>query len=102
MAKPRRTSVRQEFKAIRRSLSAVARAIQRLAEAAAAATGSSTARRGRKLKLSPKRRAALKLQGQYMGHLRNLVPKHKSKVKAARTTQGIRSAIALARRLAKA
>lgn len=103
MRKPRRISVRQEFKAIRRSLSSVARAIQRLAEAAAAATvpGRSTGR-GRRLKLSPKRRAALKLQGQYMGHLRNLKPKLKVRVKAARTTQGIRSAIALARRLSKA
>lgn len=103
MRKPRSISVRQEFKAIRRSLASVAHAIQRLAEAAAAATGAaSPTRRGRKLKLSRQRRAALKLQGQYMGHLRNLKPKQKTRVKAARTTKGIRAAIALARRLAKA
>jgi hypothetical protein len=100
VAKARSISVRQEFNAIRRSLSSVARSIQRLAEAAAAG-GSNAVRRARKLKLSPTRRAALKLQGQYMGHLRNLKPALKSRVKAARNTKGIRAAIALARRLAK-
>ncbi len=99
MRKARRVSVGREIKAVRRSLASIAGAIQRLAEAATAAGGGS--RRGRKLKLSAARRAALKLQGQYMGYLRNLKPTQKARVKASRAAKGIRPAIALARRLAR-
>jgi hypothetical protein len=53
----------------------------------------------RKLTITPARRAALKLQGQYMGYLRNLKPKQKSVVKALRVKKGIRPAIAMARRM---
>lgn len=56
--------------------------------------------RGRKLKLSPKRRAALKLQGRYMGHIRTLSARQKAQVKTRRATKGLRAAITLARRLA--
>jgi hypothetical protein len=99
VTKPRRISVGRELRTVRRSLASVADAIERLAVAASAAEPESP--RGRKLKLSPARRAALKLQGQYMGYLRNLAPKRKARVKSARTTKGIRAAIALARRLSK-
>jgi hypothetical protein len=58
-------------------------------------------RRGRKLRLSPARRASLKLQGQYMGYLRGLGVRQKARVKALRTAKGIRPAIALARKLAQ-
>jgi hypothetical protein len=58
------------------------------------------ARRG-SLKLSPKRRAALKLQGQYMGYIRNLKPRQKARVKALKAKKGYRPAIALAKRLAE-
>jgi hypothetical protein len=51
------------------------------------------------MRLSPARRAALKLQGQYMGYLRNLKPQQKRRVKDVRTSKGIRPAIALARKL---
>lgn len=57
--------------------------------------------RGRRLKLSPARRAALRLQGQYMGYLRALKPRQKATVKAARAARGIAIAIRLARGLAK-
>lgn len=99
MRKARRISVGREIRAVRRSLASIAGAIQRLAEAATAAGRGS--RRGRKLKLSAARRAALKLQGQYMGYLRNLKPTQKKRVKASRATKGIRPAIALARRFAR-
>ena len=57
-------------------------------------------RRG--LKLSPKRRAALKLQGQYMGHLRNLDAKDKAQVKALKEDKGFLPAIKLAKKLGQA
>ena len=58
--------------------------------------------RGRKLTLSPARRASLRLQGQYMGHLRALTAAQKAQVKTLRTKKGVRAAIKLARNLARA
>jgi hypothetical protein len=72
-----------------------------LLQAAASASPGNPSRRGRKLRLSAERRAALRLQGQYMGHLRSLKPRQKARVKALRAAKGIRPAIAFARRLAK-
>ncbi len=54
----------------------------------------------RTLSLSPRRKAALKLQGQYMGHMRQLKPRAKAKVKATKATKGYAAAIRLAKRLA--
>src|SRR5687767_10891656 len=97
-------SVGRDVQAIRKSLSSIARALARLAPALETAVGGSSmpSPRGRKLRLSPARRSALKLQGRYMGHLRSLRPKAKARVKALRATRGVRPAIALAKRLAKA
>lgn len=55
----------------------------------------------RRLRLSPQRRAALKLQGQYMGYLRGLKPRQKARVKALAASKGVRAAVSLARELAK-
>jgi hypothetical protein len=55
----------------------------------------------RKLKLSPARRAALKLQGQYMGYMRGLKPQQKARVKALAASKGVRAGVALARQLAR-
>ncbi len=102
MPKARRRSIAREVLLIRRSLTSVIRSLVRLGPALeAAAAGSRERPEGprRKLRLSPKRRAALKLQGQYMGHLRTLKPAQKARVKALRAAKGIRPAIALARRL---
>jgi hypothetical protein len=53
----------------------------------------------RKLNLSPKRRAPLKIQGPYMGHLRRLNAKQKAQVKTLKTAKGFPAAITLARKL---
>ncbi|MGE5126519.1 MAG: hypothetical protein ACM3PV_09510 [Betaproteobacteria bacterium] len=55
----------------------------------------------RRLRLSPRRRAALKLQGQYMGYLRGLKPRQKARVKALAAAKGVRAAVGLARGLAR-
>jgi hypothetical protein len=55
----------------------------------------------RTLTLSPKRRAILRLQGQYMGHLRGLPLRQKARVKALRTSKGFPAAIRLAKKLAR-
>jgi len=96
-------SVDRNVHAIRRSLQSIARSLVSLIRSVDAAKHDSKVggRRGRKLKLSPARRASLKLQGQYMGYLRGLGVRQKARVKALRTTKGIRPAIALARKLAR-
>jgi hypothetical protein len=58
-------------------------------------------RRGRKLKLPPARRSSLKLQGHYIGYLRNLKPRQKAQVKAVRSARGLPAAISIARSLAR-
>jgi len=101
--KPRGKSIGRDIRAICTGLASIARAVQRLAPLLQAATAGpeNPSRRGRLLRLSAERRAALKLQGQYMGHLRSLKPRQKARVKALRAAKGVRPAIAFARSLAK-
>ncbi len=55
----------------------------------------------RRLRISPARRAALKLQGQYMGKIHSLKPAQKARVKALRARQGLAPALRLAERLSR-
>lgn len=54
----------------------------------------------RRLKLSRARRAALRIQGQYMGYLRGLKPQQRARVKAHAAAKGVVAGLALAKRLA--
>ena len=58
---------------------------------------------GRKAKrrMSPARRAALKLHGRYLGHVRTLSKGARAKVKAIREKSGVQTAIEAARAMAK-
>jgi hypothetical protein len=101
----RRSSLIRQVGAIRRSLLSIEKALRSLSpllRAAPAAGREGSTQRARKLTLSPARRAALKLQGQYMGHVRRLKPRQKARVKALRASKGVPAAIRLAKRLAKA
>ena len=103
MPKRARKPITRHARAIRAALSAIDRALGRLvALTNGAGRGASVedGRPKRKLTLSPKRRAALKLQGQYIGYLRNLKPRQKAQVKALRLQKGTREAIAMAKRIA--
>jgi hypothetical protein len=99
------TSISRELRTIGRSLAAIGAALGMgdgpLGPLAAVAAARPERRRPQKLKLSAERRAALKLQGQYMGHIRLLKPRQKAQVRAARASHGTRAAIALAKRLSK-
>jgi hypothetical protein len=53
----------------------------------------------RTLTLSPARRRALKLQGEYMGLVRALAPRQQARVKALRAARGYPPALRLARKL---
>ena len=100
MPKNRRNRIAEQLRAVRRSLAALDRTLRRLA-----ASTQEVEQKGpgepslRKLTLSPARRAALKLQGQDMGYLRNLKPKQRARVKAARATKAVEVAIGVARRM---
>jgi hypothetical protein len=78
------------------------RGLSRLLRAAPAAGLEGSTRPLPRLNLSPARRAALKLQGRYMGYVRRLKPRQKARVKTLRASKGVQAAIRLAKRLAKA
>jgi len=98
-------SVSREIATLRRSMKAVDRSLRRLVpKLRAAGNGRANGkvdRPTRKLKLSSKRRAQLKLQGQYMGYLRALRPKHKAEVKRIRERSGVEVAIRKAKALVR-
>jgi hypothetical protein len=99
------SSVSREIVILRRSLQAMDRSLRRLApklRAAGNGRGNGKARPARKLHLSPKRRAQLKLQGQYIGYMRNLKPKQKVEVKRLRERKGMRAAIGKAKGIVEA
>lgn len=83
LPRPRRHEISAEISSVARSISALDRALTRLA---ASLNGSpvrgASPRPRRHLTLSPARRAALKLQGKYMGYVRNLKPRQKAGVNA--------------------
>ena len=105
MPTPPRSLVDREIHAIGQAFAAIGDAIVRLASAAGSSAGAGKTpaghgpRPGKKLRLSPARKAALKLQGQYMGYLRNLRPAQKAQVKKLREAKGTKAAIQLAKRL---
>jgi hypothetical protein len=61
-----------------------------------------TAARRRKITITPQRRAQLKLQGAYIGHMRMLPQTSKARVRKEREAKGIRAAIRLAQRISAA
>ena len=102
MGTPRRRSVSQELLFVRRSLVSIVRTIGRLAPALEAATRRSAPPAPRRpRKLSPQRRAALKLQGSYLGHVRKLSLKQRALVRKLRSEKGVRAAIRLAKALSR-
>lgn len=100
---PRPRSINAEIQTIRRSLASVVRSLARLGPAIerSAREARGPQPRRRKLTLSPRRKAALKLQGQYIGHMRMLPPRQQARVKALRVSKGIHAAIRYAKSLSR-
>jgi DNA-binding transcriptional regulator YiaG len=92
-SQPRRTAVVGRLRQLIASAPSASKG-PRVGEARAAAP---IARRT--VRISAARRAALKLQGQYMGALRSLQPRQKVQVKKVREAKGLGPAIKLAKRL---
>lgn len=93
-----KTNVSREIRTIRTALRQIVRSLEHLAPLLA--SGPASKGMPQRRPLSPARRAALKLQGSYLGYMRQLKPMQKAKVRRIRETKGIRPAIAAARRLA--
>lgn len=102
------TSPSRELKIINKSLESIQAALRRLGPALASGRRASattatqeTVVAPRRLTLTPARRAALKVQGQYMGFIRGLAPAQKKRVKALAAKKGMAAGAALARKLAR-
>ena len=54
-----------------------------------------------KRKMSAARRAALRLHGRYLGHIRTLPKKARARIRSIREAKGVHTAIAAARKMAK-
>ena len=91
--------IRRQLAAVRRSLSAFDRSLSRLSASLNGGV-SSAAKRPRARKLSARARAAFKLQGRYMGFMRQLKPKQKAEVRSVKEKKGIEAAIRTAQQLA--
>lgn len=109
MAIRRRTGVKRSLRAIERAfadlestLKRLSTRVQQLDRATARGVGGGGAQRGarRPVTLTPQRRAQLKLQGAYMGFMRQLKPAQKARVKALKAKRGYQAAIRLAKSLA--
>jgi hypothetical protein len=101
---PRRTALKRSLRAIERAFAEIERTLRSLArrvrqaERAASRRVSNSGGR-RSPKLTPKRRAQLKLQGAYMGYMRQLKPAQKVRVKTIKAKRGFQAAIKAAKSL---
>ncbi len=95
-----RNPITRHARAIRAALTAIDRSLGRLVVVTkefSRTVVEEQVPRKRRLTLSPARKAQLKLQGQYIGLIRNLKPAQKAKVKAVREKKGMRAAIGIVR-----
>jgi hypothetical protein len=89
---------RSTLRKLARALALMARALE--AEARQMPRVSPAAQGTRRpMKLTPQRRAALKLHGRYLGLIRTMKPAQKSRVKRERARRGPEAAIRLAEKL---
>ena len=105
MSARHRKTIAKEIRTLRRSIPALDRSLRRLAFMLGQLDGRVERRRkprvGSRRPLSTKARASLKLQGRYMGYMRQLKPMQKAQVRKIRVRKGIQVAILRARRFAR-
>jgi len=91
--------IAREIQTTRRSLRTLEKSLRRLASMMGQLNGKVVGTGTRRI--SPKARASLKLQGRYMGYMRQLKPKQKAQVKKIKEMKGVRAAIVKARALSR-
>ena len=94
----RRSSATKQIRAVHRAMSRLDDALRQLGwtlkgESVRAVRVQARGSVRKPLELSAKRKAQLKLQGQYMGYMRQLKPKQKAEVKALKEKKGFEAAI---------
>ena len=103
MTRTPRTPITKQLHAVRLALSVLDRTLKKLSlglgKIATGPQGMGGKPARRPLKLTAKRRAMLRLQGQYMGLVRQLKPKEKALVKALKGKKGFEAAIKKAQSL---
>ena len=102
----RRASLKRSLNAIERAFAGIEATVahlttrvRRVESDAASRSNTSTPKR-RPIRITLKRRAQLKLQGAYMGYVRQLGPRQKARAKAVKGKRGFEAAIGVARKLA--
>jgi hypothetical protein len=93
-------AIERAFADFERRFAALTRRV-RVAERRAGRGAVALAKPRRRLRLTSKRRAQLKLQGAYMGYMRQLAPRQKGRVKAVKEKKGYEAAIKMARSMAR-
>jgi len=95
----------KKIRDLRQQLSTFDRSLRRLASMVGQLNGRIERRRkpraGSRRRLSAKARAAMVLQGRYIGYLRHLKPRQKAQVRKIREAKGVRVAITRARQLSR-
>jgi hypothetical protein len=94
------SALQQEFKTLRVAMQSLDSTLQKLVSVNGTAEVVSNGHPRRKVRLSPKARAALVLQGRYMGFMRQLKPRQKAQVRALKEKSGVTQAIKKAKALA--
>ena len=104
MQKHRARRVSIEIRNVRRSLGVLDRSLGRLVPLLMAAmqNGAQAEKSNPRRRLSAKSRAALVLQGRYMGFMRQLKARQKAQVRMVKEAKGVRAAIARAKAMSSA
>jgi len=100
---PRHPSVTRHVRSIKRAVADIEKVFASVAKRARQAEGIAVraAKPGRRtIPITAARRAQLKLQGAYMGFMRQLSARKKARVKAIKERRGFEAAIKAGRRLA--
>ena len=100
----RKRTIANEMRVLHHSIASLERSLRRFAPMLLNLTvsGRKPEKQGprRRMSLSREARAALKLQGRYMGYMRQLRPRQKAEVRSIRSKRGVLAAVQAARKLA--
>jgi hypothetical protein len=100
---PRRPTLKKSLRGLARifaDIQVVLADVERRLRSAERAAGTKSSPQSRKLRITPKRRAQLKLQGAYMGYMRQLGPRQQARVRAVKEKKGFEAAIRVAKGMA--
>ena len=95
-----RKTIAKEISTLRRSLTEVDRSLRRFAAILSQLDGGKIGTRTQR-RLTSKAQTSLRLQGRYMGYMRQLKPKQKAQVRRIKEAKGVRAAIQRAKAIVR-